>query len=794
MKIHFNSLVSKTLFILFFASFIFVGIILYSANYFFSNGYISIVKEDIASIETNINPMIALNLSYELNNAINEIASTQLKNKKVLFLKITPINSTKPLIFSSAKKTFKTLKKEGHFISTTDLIDPATNKKLGTMTLVYSNKSYKTFMHNFNKWFTIGVCIFIVAILIVGILLYNTLKHLMTLATSLEKFDPQNPKMIAYNAKTNDEVGIITKSANVLVRKLATYLENIRKLNETILEKEAHLKQAQRIANIGSWEYDVVHDKLQLSDEIYRILKLNKKYTIDWKTFLSFIIESDYNDTVQRLNEALRDGSTFDLKYTVEVSKGERIDIHTRGKVRKKQNNSVKITAVSMDITKENRNKQTIEKLAYYDPLTSLPNRVLLKDRIRKALQNAKRGEKKLALLFLDLDHFKLINDTLGHDTGDKLLIYVATLLKKQLRESDTVSRIGGDEFVILIPEIDTLDSAREIASKCIQALRGQHTIDKHQLYITTSVGIAVYPDNGEDLESLMTNADTAMYDAKNDGRNNFKFFSKDMTNFISKQMHIEQDLRLAIKNKNELEIYYQPKINASTDFISGAEALIRWNHPTKGLMFPDEFISIAESTGLIIEMGNWIIEECIANIATWNKNGTLGLKIAINLSVKQFQDNNLVEYITMIIKKYNVDPAQLEFEITESLSMANIDATLRVLTRLRAIGVSIAIDDFGTGYSSLSYLKKFPINTLKIDKSFVMDMIHDDEDLVIVQTIISMAHSLGFHTVAEGVETKKHVEKLREIECDQLQGYYYSKAIPKDDFITYIQNYIPTV
>jgi len=791
MKRFFNSLVSKTLFILFLSSSVFVGVVFFSANYFFSNGYISMIEEDIDSIQANINPMISLNLSYGFDSSIDEIANTQLKNKKILLIKIDSNILKKTMLFSNTNKTIKELKKEKNYFSTTDLIDPATSKKLGKLTLVYSNKSYKTFMNNFYKYLTLGCILFVLSIFAVGALLYNTLRNLTSLASSFEKFNPKNPKIMDMDIKTNDEIGIITKAANILLNNLSKYLKSIQKLNETILEKEAHLKQAQRIANIGSWEYDVVNDRLQLSDEIYRILKTNLKIKINWDDFLSLIIKQDYNHILQSINKAIQNGSTFDLTYTIKTTDGSLIDIRTRGKVRKKQNSSIKITAVSMDITQENKNKQTIEKLAFYDPLTSLPNRTLLKNRVHKALQSAKRENTKLALMFLDLDHFKLINDTLGHDTGDKLLIYIANLLKSQLRESDTASRIGGDEFVILVPKVDSLNSIHKIANKCLEALRGQHTIDEHKLYLTTSIGIATYPDNGKDLDTLMTNADTAMYDAKNNGRNNYKFFSKNMTNFISQHLETEQDLRVAIENKNELEIYYQPKIDTTNNQISGAEALIRWNHPIKGLIFPDEFIHIAENTGLIIEMGNWIIEKCISDISIWNNNGINNLKIAINLSAKQFQNDNLINHISSMINKYNITPKQLEFEITETLSMANIDATLRILSDLKNIGVSIAIDDFGTGYSSLSYLKKFPINTLKIDKSFVMDMVDDDEDGIIVKTVISMAHSLGFQTVAEGVETKQHVEALKELKCDQLQGYYYSKAIQKDKFINYIKDNI---
>jgi len=768
-----------------------MAIILVGSDHFFTRGYISIIKEDITSIENDINPSIALNLSYGFNDAINDIATTQLKNKKILLLKIESSSLQKPLIFSNTQKPLKELKQKGHFLSVSSLVDPITSKELGKLTLVYSNKSYKTFMNNFYKWFAVGIAIFIISAFIIGALLYNTLKHLTFLAKAFENFDPNYPKKIYFDVKTNDEIGIIKKSANILINNMANYLINIRKLNETISEKEAHLKQAQRLANIGSWEYDVVNNKLKLSDEIYRIFRINLNNKITWDNFLSFISKKDYEYIVKKLELAIKNGSRFDLTYSVKLKDDFVLDIHTRGKVRKKDDNSIKITAVSMDITQDKKNKQIIEKLAYYDSLTSLPNRTLLKDRIHKAIQIAKRDETKLAILFLDLDHFKLINDTLGHDTGDKLLIYISSLLKSQLRESDTIARIGGDEFVVLLPKLNSTTDINKISDKFIQKLHGQHIIDNHQLYITTSIGIAIYPDNGTDIDTLMTNADTAMYDAKKDGRNNYKFFSKNMTNFISKQIEIEQDLRTAIQNKNELEIYYQPKINSYDNTISGAEALIRWNHPTKGLMFPDEFISIAESTGLIIELGNWIIEKCICDISKWNQTGLENLKIAINLSAKQFQNNNLTPFISLMIKKYNIKPTQLEFEITETLSMSNTDATLRILSHMRDIGVTIAIDDFGTGYSSLSYLKKFPINTLKIDKSFVIDMTNSEEDKIIVQTIISMAHSLSFQTVAEGVETQKHIETLKEIGCDLLQGYYYSKPIAKDAFENYLNKYI---
>ena len=567
---------------------------------------------------------------------------------------------------------------------------------------------------------------------------------------------------------------------------LFKYLKIADELNLKLIENQVHLKNAQHLAKVGSWEYNVVEDTLLLSDEIYRILKMKKDIALTWGSFKSLIASENYDFVNNALNEAIINGSTFDLKYVMIVNNNS-IHIHTKGKVRKKTNGSVKMTAVSMDISQDIKNKKMIDKLAYYDTLTELPNRFLFKDRTHKALQLAQRAGKRIAVIFLDLDHFKLINDTLGHNTGDKLLVYVSKLLKKQIRVSDTLARLGGDEFVILLPDVNTVENVENIARKILEAFIGQHVVDQHQLYLTTSIGLAIYPDNSKTMEALITNADTAMYDAKQNGRNGYKMYSKDMGNHISAQMGIEQDLKDAINSQNGLEVYYQPKVHSHSGAIFGAETLVRWNHPTRGLIFPDEFIHVAESTGMIIDMGNWIIEESIAQIKEWNRIGFSNLKIAINLSPRQFQNKELVPFIEMMMKKYQVDASQLEFEITETMSMNNINTTMRILNELKSIGVSIAIDDFGTGYSSLAYLKKFPINTLKIDMAFVLDMVEDEGDRVIVQTIISMAHSLGFRTVAEGVETQAHVDLLKNMDCDELQGYHYSKAIPKDDFTKYL-------
>jgi len=790
MKFNIHSIIFKTLFHLITFSTIFIIFISFSAKSVFSTAYMNLEKEKISIITKNIMPSIALNVNFGFMKAIEDIANTTLENENVLLLKITSKQYNMHLTYTQHNQTIEDYKKENEFVIISELTDPTTQKDIGEVTLVYSNDSYESYMRTFYKLFFLGILAFSISIIVLAYLLFKSLRNLTNLDHCLKNFKPEEPQKFKLSISSKDEISSIAISANIMIDNIIKYLDYSKELTTQLSQNQLHLKDAQRIANIGSWEYDITKDSLMLSDEVYRIYGLKKSVVLDWRTFNEFITDGhkEYIDSV--LQNAIKNGSVFDIKYEINV-KNKIIDIHTRGKVRKKANGNVKITAVSMDISEETKNKKIIDKLAYYDALTELPNRSLLKDRAIKALQNASRNQNsKVAMIFLDLDHFKLINDTLGHGTGDKLLIYVAKLLLEQVRESDTVARIGGDEFILLLPNIKSIEDVENIAKKILRVFQGQHNIEDHQLYITTSMGASIYPDTSSDMDELIKNADTAMYDAKQDGRNKYKIYAKSMGNYISTQMLIEQDLKKAVNTKTELEVYYQAKIDTNTNKISGAEALIRWNHPIKGLIFPDDFINVAESTGIILKMGNWIIEQSIIQLKEWDKLGFKDLKVAINLSPRQFQDNNLVSFIYNMIEKYDINPKNLEFEITETMSMTNMDATLRVLNELKNIGVSIAIDDFGTGYSSLAYLKEFPVNTLKIDKSFVMDMIKNDGDKIIVQTIITMAHSLGFTTVAEGVESLEHIEILKSMKCDELQGYHFSKAIPKDKFIQFLQNY----
>lgn len=790
MKINFNSIVFKSLTIIIISISVFAIYVSSNAKSIFEEAYLNVINQKMSIIEKSITPSIALNLSYGFDKSITEILKVAFNNTDILLLKVESDRLANEIIFSKENKTLSELESQSQFISNINLLDPVTDETIGKLVFVYSNDSYNEYMKKFYKWLASGVVLLMISIIAISAYVYNSLKDLSVLENSLKNFNPAEPKLIEIDIKSKNEIASITSSANIMINNISKYINYSKALNQKISEQQKHLKDAQRIAHVGSWEYNIITKQLILSDEMYRMINKRSNSKIKWEEFLDYIAPKDKEYITSVFDKAIINGSIFDLKYSIITENNTHINLHTAGKVRKKANGSAKLTSVSRDITEDVKNKETIEQLAYYDSLTKLPNRLLLKDRTHKALQNAQREGKKVALIFLDLDHFKLINDTLGHSTGDDLLVYVSKTLKNQLRESDTIARLGGDEFVILLHSVNNIKDAEFIANKLLNSLRGRHTIGLHQLYITTSIGISIYPDNSKDMNELITNADTAMYDAKNDGRNNYKIYSKDMGNYISKQMSTEQDLRIAIKNEAELELYYQPKIDSKTNIISGAEALIRWNHPENGLMYPDEFIEVAESTGMILEMGKWIISSAIMQVKEWNKLGFTNLKVAINLSPRQFQDKDLVELIKTSMNIHEILPHQLEFEVTETMSMSNIENTLRTLQELKELGVTLAIDDFGTGYSSLSYLKRFPVNTLKIDKSFVIDMTEDEEDRTIVQTIISMAHTLGFQTVAEGVESQKHADILKDMGCDELQGYHFSRPIPKDKFTKYLQDY----
>jgi len=428
---------------------------------------------------------------------------------------------------------------------------------------------------------------------------------------------------------------------------------------------------------------------------------------------------------------------------------------------------------------------------AQHDFLTGLPNRMLLNDRVSQAMALARRHIKKVAILFLDLDGFKHINDSLGHAIGDKLLQSVAKRLVDCVRGSDTVSRQGGDEFVILLSEVERSEDAALKAGRMLQAVAAPHSIDHHDLHVTTSIGVSVYPDDGLDSETLIKNADTAMYQAKENGRQSYQFFKPPMSVRAVERQSIEEGLRRALE-RQEFSLCYQPKIRLKSGDISGAEVLLRWVHPSRGPVSPAKFIPVAEDCGLIVPIGNWVLREACKQARTWLDAGLPLGTMAVNISAMEFRDDHFLDGVSAILKETGLDPKYLELELTESVLMKHAEATETILKTLKARGVQVAVDDFGTGYSSLSYLRKFPIDALKIDQSFVRQITTSPEETTIVTAVISMGRSLKLRVVAEGVETQEELAFLRIHQCEEAQGYYFSHPVPPEQFAHLLKNGLP--
>ncbi|WP_319585377.1 EAL domain-containing protein [uncultured Desulfobulbus sp.] len=455
--------------------------------------------------------------------------------------------------------------------------------------------------------------------------------------------------------------------------------------------------------------------------------------------------------------------------------------------IRDQENTLTHYVAVFHDITEMKQQEERIVHQAYHDALTGLPNRRLAHDRIEVSIAHVKRGGTKLAVLFLDLDNFKNVNDTLGHEWGDKLLLQVANRLVAMVREEDTVARLGGDEFLILVAAVASEEMVIDLTKRLLRCFAAPFNVDGNDLFITASIGVAFYPDDGHDPGILTKHADIAMYQAKARGKNNSCLFTSDLSERISYLRQLENNLRQAVMNR-EFTVFYQPKMDPYAKTIIGAEALVRWQKEDGSIVSPADFIPLAEETGLIIPLGELVLEQACQVLNTLNRLGHTDLSISVNLSPLQFVQVNLVDRILAILAKHAVPPSQLELEITESAMMTNLEKTVATLNQLVQAGISISIDDFGTGYSSLSYLKKFPIRTLKIDRSFIRDLPHDLSDSQLVETIILMAHNLAISVVAEGVETEEQLEWLKRCGCEQIQGYFYSKPLPRDDFLAYVE------
>jgi diguanylate cyclase (GGDEF)-like protein/PAS domain S-box-containing protein len=497
---------------------------------------------------------------------------------------------------------------------------------------------------------------------------------------------------------------------------------------------------------------------------------------------LSFLLPPERQAEIQAIMERVLSGHPIECLETQRLTKtGSVLDVSLSvSPVKDASGHIAGASAIARDITQRKAAEKQVQFLAYYDALTGLPNRTLLQDRLTKALASARRQQCKVALLFLDLDRFKTINDSLGHSVGDLVLKKVAERLKKWAREQDTVARVGGDEFLIVLAAVKEAADAAVAAERLMSTMTAEFVAQGHSLGISCSVGISIFPEHGADGETLIKNADAAMYSAKESGCNNFQFFAKDMNAQAVERLTLENGLRLALEKK-ELFLVYQPQVDIATGRITGLEALLRWQHPELGLVPPDKFIRIAENSGLIMPIGEWVLRTACSQAREWQDEGLPAVSVAVNVSAVQFRQEGFCELVRKVLRETGLASQHLELELTESLLLANPDLMLSVVQELRAIGLTLAIDDFGTGYSSFSYLRQLRVSKLKIDRSFVRDVPINFDDAAIASAIISMAKSLHLKVIAEGVENEAQMSFLRAHQCDEIQGYYFSKPLAVD-------------
>jgi len=493
------------------------------------------------------------------------------------------------------------------------------------------------------------------------------------------------------------------------------------------------------------------------------------------------------SDQAQRMDELYR-GSSQHYRHEMSCSDalGKPRTLSWVHSVLTQNNRPNNILSIGMDVTEQMNVQQQLRWLADHDSLTKLLNRTSLQHQLRLLINRADASEGKLAVLFCDLDKFKQINDSLGHPVGDTLLIQVAERLKSMVRRQDYVARLGGDEFVILLDHLVQPDDAMRIAEKLLHCLAAPYFTEEKELFVSASIGIAFYPQHGEDAISLIKHADIAMYQSKSCGRNQYSLYNPDQSQGLEERLSLNADLHYALQ-RQEFVLYYQPQLAIDATRIIGVEALIRWRHPSLGVVPPDQFISLAEETGQIVDIGRWVIEEACAQLKRWEQQGVTGVRMAINLAGPQIMSDGLLADVQQALQNSGVRPQQLEFEITETFIMSQPENTIARLHELRDLGIELSVDDFGTGYSSLSYLKKLPVDKLKIDKSFVFDIGRRSDDEAIVKAVIGLGHSLNLKVIAEGVEEQNHVEFLRHNGCDELQGFYFSTPLPADDCLAFI-------
>ena len=606
----------------------------------------------------------------------------------------------------------------------------------------------------------------------------------------------------AYDVGATD---FLTKPINFFILPhRVQYMLRSKRTSDELRASQSKLDNAQRIARLGNWEWYPATRELTWSREFGRILgRPEVELGGEWSTFIEHVEEEDREELEAAALKAVREGRTMSAEFRIRDPEDDSRLRTVRVEAEPSQTDGPEqerhMLGTLQDITERTDAQAQIHNLAYYDLVTGLPNRAQLHEQLRHALKSASRSKEEFAILFLDLDHFKQVNDTLGHDAGDDLLKEVSERLLSVVRESDsvgrpvnahgessepehTVARLGGDEFVVLLGRIGRAEDAARVAQRIAESIARPYAIAETEVAVTTTIGISIYPTDGEDVETLLKHADVAMYHAKESGRNGYQFYSRGIHEKALARFSMERELREGIE-RGELSVVYQPKVTLATGDLCGAEALVRWCHPEKGEVSPAEFIPLAEETGLILPIGQFVLREACAQRQRWSDDGMAPFPIAVNCSSVQFTRGDVIGDIDSAIADSGLDPRWLEVELTESLLLKDIDAGIGCLERMKRLGIQVAIDDFGTGFSSLSYLKRLPVDKLKIDQSFVRDLADDAGDAAIVSAIVTLSRNLGLSVVAEGVETREQYDILDGYGCHEAQGYLISWPLGVEDF-----------
>ncbi len=630
--------------------------------------------------------------------------------------------------------------------------------------LVQDPEQYQT-VQTYKGWFYV-----VMTALLLYVLLNGQMKKLkdsrQKLLVSYEELESAYEELLAMEEKLENQYGQLNVKQNELLETEEKYRLIVEGSNENIwdLNKQTGVMLFSRTKEMLGYEEDEIEDSHD--------------------ALLSLVHPEDVL-TVQKAEEQHIAGKApyYYCEFRLKDKTGEYRWIQSRGKVvLDEDGNAVRMAGSHLDVTEQKRMMMEMYDMAFYDKLTGLGNRTLFYDHLKKILSSHQRRKKRFALLIVDLDDFKRINDTRGHRVGDEMLKQVALRFSELTEPGEMLARSGGDEFFILKPGIKSIEEVENLAAKVLKTFEIPFNIDEAEFFMGASVGITVYPDDGEDRDTLIQYADVAMNEAKAGGKNKYRFFDHNIRERVASWMEKEKDLRYAIL-REEFLVYYQPVLDAASGRIHGAEALVRWNHPTKGVLSPSYFIEIAEETGQIVPIGQWVMETVLKHYKTWSSKSDRNLLVSVNLSPAQFKRQDLHEWIKELIMKYDMKPEALQIEITETVVMENLQHSIEMLEKIRKLGVKVALDDFGTGYSSLNYLRTLPLDILKIDKSFIHHLGKDRKEASIVSQIINMAHELNLTVTAEGVEQKKQIETLQRFGCEEVQGYYFYRPMPEESF-----------